>query len=69
MSFLLNNLISHAIFQHGNERMSQVMVTQGLGVAGDLLTSGNSKVNSIFNGVFGPGSQVAYTLPNSRNQE
>ncbi|MEO7767793.1 MAG: M48 family metallopeptidase, partial [Ferruginibacter sp.] len=57
------------VANHGNERMSQLMVTQGLGAVGDVLTSGNSQVNSIFNGVFGPGSQIGYTLPNSRKQE
>ncbi|MEO5889715.1 MAG: M48 family metallopeptidase [Ferruginibacter sp.] len=69
LAVVLGHEITHAVANHGNERMSQLMVTQGIGVAGDLLTSGNSKVNSLFNGVFGPGSQVAYTLPNSRKQE
>ncbi|MEJ7586503.1 MAG: M48 family metallopeptidase [Ferruginibacter sp.] len=69
LAIVLGHEITHAVANHGNERMSQMMVTQGLGVAGDVLTSGNSKVNTIFNGVFAPGSQIAYTLPNSRNQE
>jgi predicted Zn-dependent protease len=69
LAVVLGHEITHAVATHGNERMSQLMVTQGLGVAGDLLTSGNSQVNNIFNGVFGPGSQIAYTLPNSRKQE
>lgn len=69
LAIVLGHEITHAVANHGNERMSQMMITQGLGVAGDILTSGNSKVNNIFNGVFGPGSQLAYTLPNSRNQE
>jgi predicted Zn-dependent protease len=49
--------------------MSQGMVTQGLAVAGDVLTSGNAQVNSLFNTVYGPGSAIGYTLPNSRKQE
>jgi predicted Zn-dependent protease len=49
--------------------MSQEMITQGLGEVGNVLTSGNSKVNNIFNGVYGPGSQLGFSLPNSRNQE
>lgn len=69
LAIVLGHEITHAVANHGNERMSQMMVTQGIAVAGDVLTSGNSKVNSIFNGVFVPGSQVAYTLPNSRSQE
>jgi predicted Zn-dependent protease len=69
LAIVLGHEITHAVATHGNERMSQEMVTQGLGVVGDLLTSGNSKVNSIFNAVYAPGSQIGYTLPNSRNQE
>ncbi|MCW3093469.1 MAG: family metallopeptidase [Ferruginibacter sp.] len=69
LAIVLGHEITHAVANHGNERMSQMMVTQGIGAVGDVLTSGNSKVNSIFNGVFGPGSQIGYTLPNSRKQE
>lgn len=69
LAIVLGHEISHAVANHGNERMSQGMITQGIGVAGDILTSGNSKVNGIFNGVFGPGSQLGFTLPNSRKQE
>ncbi len=54
---------------HGNERMIRRMITQNIGVAGVILTSGDRKVNGIFNGVFGPGSQLAFTLPNLRKQE
>jgi len=69
LAIVLGHEITHAVASHGNERMSQEMITQGLGVVGDVLTSGNSKVNNIFNAVYGPGSQLGYTLPNSRSQE
>lgn len=69
LAIVLGHEITHAVANHGNERMSQGMVTQGLGAVGDVLTSGNSKVNSIFNGVFAPGSQLGFSLPNSRKQE
>jgi len=69
LAIVLGHEITHAVASHGNERMSQEMVTQGLGEVGNILTSGNSKVNSIFNGIYGPGSQLGYALPNSRNQE
>ncbi|MEP7108958.1 MAG: M48 family metallopeptidase [Ferruginibacter sp.] len=69
LAIVLGHEITHAVATHGNERMSQAIVTQGLGAVGDVLTSGNSKVNSIFNGVYGPGSQLVATLPNSRKQE
>ena len=69
LAIVLGHEISHAVANHGNERMSQGMVTQGIGMAGDILTAGNSQVNNIFNGVFAPGSQLGFTLPNSRKQE
>ncbi len=69
LAIVLGHEIAHAVASHGNERMSQALVTQGIGIAGDILTAGNSQVNSIFNGVFVPGSQLGYTLPNSRKQE
>lgn len=69
LAVVLGHEITHAVASHGNERMSQTMLAQGLGVAGDLLTSGNSKVNGIFNNTFGIGAQVGVLLPNSRKQE
>lgn len=69
LAIVLGHEITHAVATHGNERMSQAMITQGIGIAGDVLTSGNSQVNGIFNTVFGPGSAIGYTLPNSRKQE
>jgi len=69
LAIVLGHEISHAVASHGNERMSQGMVAQGIGALGDIATSGNSKVNSIFNGIYGPGSQIGFTLPNSRKQE
>lgn len=69
LAVVLGHEITHAVARHGNERMSQEMLTQGLGAIVNVATSGNPKVNSIFNTVYGPGSQLGYTLPNSRNQE
>ncbi len=69
LAIVLGHEITHAVAHHGNERMSQGALAQGLAVAGDVLTSGNSKYNSLFNSVFAPGAQVAVLLPNSRSQE
>jgi len=49
--------------------MSQGMVAEGLGAVGNILTSNNAKVNSLFNNTFGLGAQVGVLLPNSRKQE
>ena len=69
LAVVLGHEITHAVAGHGNERMSQGMVAQGLGAVGDLLTSNNPKVNSIFNNTFGLGAQIGVLLPNSRKQE
>lgn len=69
LAVVLGHEITHALAHHGNERMSQQMVAQGIGVVGGVLTSGNQQVSSIFNNVYGPGAQVGVLLPNSRKQE
>lgn len=69
LAIVLGHEITHAVAGHGNERMSQGMVAQGLGAVGNILTSNNPKVNSIFNNTFGLGAQFGVLLPNSRKQE
>lgn len=69
LAVVLGHEITHAVAKHGNERMSQVAIAQGLEVAGNIFTSGNSKANALFSNVFAPTAQVAVLLPNSRNQE
>ncbi|MCC6289025.1 MAG: M48 family metallopeptidase [Chitinophagaceae bacterium] len=69
LAVVMGHEIAHAIAQHGNERMSQELLAQGLGTVGSVLTSGNSTVNNIFNTIYAPGAQVGVLLPNSRKQE
>lgn len=69
LAIVLGHEITHAVAHHGQERMSQALLAQGLQVGGDLFTGGNPQANSIFNSVFVPGAQVGVLLPNSRNQE
>jgi predicted Zn-dependent protease len=69
LAVVLGHEITHALAHHGNERMSQALVAQGVGVVGGVLTSGNKQVSDIFNNIYGPGAQVGVLLPNSRKQE
>lgn len=69
LAIVLGHEITHAVAEHGNERMSKEMITQGIGELVNVATANNTQVNSIFNTVYGPGSQIGYALPNSRNQE
>lgn len=69
LAVVMGHEIAHAIANHGNERMSQGLLAEGLGAVGNILTAGNPKVNNIFNSVYAPGAQIGVLLPNSRKQE
>jgi predicted Zn-dependent protease len=69
LAIVLGHEITHAVAHHGQERMSEALVAQGLQVGGDIFTQNNSKVNNIFNSIFAPTAQVGVLLPNSRKQE
>lgn len=69
LAVVLGHEITHAVAHHGNERMSQVALAQGLEVAGNIFTQNNQKANTIFNNVFAPSATVGVLLPNSRKQE
>src|SRR6185437_11122891 len=69
LSIVLGHEITHAVAHHGQERMSEALVAQGIAIGGDVFTSDNAQVNSIFNAIYGPTAQVGVLLPNSRKQE
>lgn len=62
--------VAHAIAQHGNERMSQGLLTQLGGMALSVALSQNpSQANNLFMSAYGLGTQVGVLLPYSRLQE
>lgn len=69
LAIVMGHEITHAVAKHGNERMSQAFIAQGLQVAGDALTQNNPKTNTIFNQVYAPTASIGVLLPNSRSQE
>ncbi|MEO6682949.1 MAG: M48 family metallopeptidase [Ginsengibacter sp.] len=69
LAIVMGHEITHAVARHGQERISQAFAAQGIGLLGDVFTSGNQNANQIFNAVFAPGAQVGVLLPNSRKQE
>ncbi|WP_256007590.1 MULTISPECIES: M48 family metallopeptidase [Pedobacter] len=68
LATVLGHEIAHAIAGHSAERMSQEMVSQGIGVAGNVALSRNPRSQSVFNTLYGVGAPIAM-LKYSRNQE
>ncbi|RPD51213.1 MULTISPECIES: M48 family metallopeptidase [Chitinophagaceae] len=67
---VIGHEISHALFQHGNERMSQEMAAQGLGAGLSIaLANKPAATQQIFNQAFGVGAQAGVLLPFSRKHE
>ena len=69
LAIVMGHEITHAVVHHGQERMSQALLAQGIGITGDIFTSGNANANNIFKSIYAPGAQIGVLLPNSRNQE
>jgi len=68
LATVMGHEIAHAIAGHSAERMSQEMVSQGIGTAGSVALSNNPRTQSIFNTLYGVGTPLVM-LKYSRNQE
>jgi predicted Zn-dependent protease len=67
---VLGHEITHAVFQHGNERMSQGLVQQLGGAALSVALSNQpAQTQNLFMQAYGVGTTVGFVLPFSRNQE
>lgn len=70
LAVVLGHEISHAIFQHGNERMSQGLAQQLGGAALSIALSNQpAATQNLFMQAYGIGSNVGVLLPFSRKQE
>lgn len=68
LAVVLGHEISHAIARHGNERMSQALIAQGIQVAGGVALNKDPQAQNIFLQSFGIGGQLGM-LAFSRNDE
>jgi predicted Zn-dependent protease len=69
LAIVMGHEITHAVAHHGQERMSQALLAQGIEMGGSVFTGGNTQANNVFTSIFAPAAQVGVLLPNSRNQE
>jgi predicted Zn-dependent protease len=70
LATVLGHEIGHAVARHGNERMSQGLVTQLGSVAlSTALSSRPAETQQLFMAAYGMGTQVGVLLPYSRLQE
>ncbi|MGB3618017.1 MAG: M48 family metallopeptidase [Catalinimonas sp.] len=70
LATVMGHEIAHAIARHGNERMSQGLVTQFGGMALQVaLASEPQQTQQLFYTAYGLGSQVGVQLPFSRKHE
>lgn len=70
LAVVLGHEIAHAVAKHGNERMSQALLTQLGGVAlSQAIKDKPEMTQNIFMAAFGVGAQLGILLPFSRTQE
>ncbi len=70
LAVVMGHEVSHAIANHGNERMSQGLLTQLGGMALSVaLANKPAATQQLFMTVFGVGAQVGFMLPYARTHE
>lgn len=70
LAAVMGHEVSHALLQHGNQRMSQGLVQQLGGVALSVaLANKPAATQDLFLGAYGAGTQIGILLPFSRNHE
>lgn len=70
LAAVMGHEVSHALLQHGNQRMSQGLLQQLGGVALSVAVANKpAETQNLFLGAYGVGSNVAVLLPFSRKHE
>ncbi len=70
LAAVMGHEVSHALLQHGNQRMSQGLLQQLGGVALSVAVANKpQETQNLFLGAYGAGSQLGVLLPFSRKHE
>ena len=70
LAFIMGHEVSHAIFQHGNERISQQLGAEAVGLGLQVAVSNKpQETQNLFNAAYGVGATLAVLLPFSRKHE
>ncbi len=70
MAVVMGHEIAHAVARHGNERMTQQLLTIAGGMAlSEFIKTKPAETQSVFLNVFSVGAQVGILLPYSRKHE
>ncbi len=70
LAVVMGHEISHALFQHGNERMSQALGVQAVNLGLEVAMANKpAETRNVFLSAYGAGAQVGVLLPFSRKHE
>lgn len=70
LAVVMGHEVSHALLQHGNQRMSQGLLQQLGGVALSVAVANKpAETQNLFLAAYGAGTTIGITLPFSRKQE
>jgi predicted Zn-dependent protease len=70
LAVVMGHEVSHAIFQHGNERMSQALGVQAVDLGLEVAMANKpTETRNLFLQAYGAGAQVGLLLPFSRKHE
>ncbi|MES1217899.1 MAG: M48 family metallopeptidase [Bacteroidota bacterium] len=70
LAVVMGHEVCHAVLQHGNERVSQALGVQAVGLGLQVAVANKpAETQNIFLGAYGAGSQLGVLLPFSRKHE